>query len=376
MSEEVKEQKNENKDVKAVDNHKPEVKPGNQPRPEGTQVKPLNNYKTEGPEIRVISNHKSENPEIKPANEAPVASSEFEEVKVIRSEPTAQQNQQKGSSYFDGGLLELIGWRILAGLIIGLTLGVATPWAQCMLYSYQYKHTVYNGKRLKFDGTGGELFVNYFKWTFFTIITLGIYLIFVPIKKTKWIVSNLHYEDEPLVKGESYFDGTTLQLIGVNLLSMFLNSLSLGLLYPFTVCFKLKWINKHTIINKKKLVFSGKAINLFGKYLLWCFLTFITFGIYGFWLGIKMLKWQTKNTHIKTVGEVEQRDNSIFIAIPIGIIAIGLIVGLFLVGILSSRIEKPELPVREIYQELKDTNNNSNNTNQKQERGVVINNAY
>lgn len=264
-----------------------------------------------------IKEQKNENQEVK---EVVAAVNNFEEVKVTNNE-TAKK-QVRTDSYFDGGLLELIGWRILAFLIIGITFGIATPWAKCMLYSYQFKHTVYNGKRLKFEGTGGDLFVNYFKWIFFTIITLGIYLLFVPIKKTKWVISNLHYEDEEFVKGESFFDGSTIQLIGVNLLSGLLNLVSFGLLYPFTVCFKLRWINKHTVINKKKLVFTGKAINLFGKYILWCFLTIITLGIYGWWLEIKMLKWQSKNVHIKTVGEQEKKDNSLWIAIPIAILAI------------------------------------------------------
>ena len=264
-----------------------------------------------------IKEQKNENQEVK---EVVASVNNFEEVKVANNE-TAKK-QVRTDSYFDGGLLELIGWRILAFLIIGITFGIATPWAKCMLYSYQFKHTVYNGKRLKFEGTGGNLFVNYFKWVFFTIITLGIYLLFVPIKKTKWVVSNLHYEDEEFVKGESFFDGSTIQLIGVNLLSGLLNLVSFGLLYPFTVCFKLRWINKHTVINKKKLVFTGKAINLFGKYILWCFLTIITFGIYGWWLEIKMLKWQSKNIHIKTAGEQEKKDNSLWMAIPIAILAI------------------------------------------------------
>lgn len=264
-----------------------------------------------------IKERKNENQEVK---EVVASTNNFEEVKVANNE-TAKK-QVRTDSYFDGGLLELIGWRILAFLIIGITFGIATPWAKCMLYSYQFKHTVYNGKRLKFEGTGGDLFVNYFKWIFFTIITLGIYLLFVPIKKTKWVISNLHYEDEEFVKGESFFDGSTIQLIGVSLLSGLLNLVSFGLLYPFTVCFKLRWINKHTVINKKKLVFTGKAINLFGKYILWCFLTIITFGIYGWWLEIKMLKWQSKNIHIKTAGEQEKKDNSLWMAIPIAILAI------------------------------------------------------
>ena len=223
---------------------------------------------------------------------------EFEEIEIPKKEI-------RTDSYFDGGLLELIGWRILAILITSITFGIAAPWAQCMLYSWQYKHTVYNGKRLKFEGKGGDLFVHGFKWLFFTIITLGFYAIVIPIRKQRWIISNLHFEDEPYVKDESYFDGKTIQLIGVNILSNILTAISLGILYPFTVCYKLRWTSKHTVINKKKIVFDGKAIQLWGKYILWLFLTVITFGIYGLWLSIKMLKWQTKHIHIKTVGESE-----------------------------------------------------------------------
>lgn len=230
--------------------------------------------------------------------------------------------QVRTDSYFDGSLIELIGWKILSYLITTITLGIGAAWGQCMLYSYQIKHTVYNGKRLKFEGTGGDLFVNIFKWILLTIITLGIYAFFIPVKKTKWVISNIHFEDEQFIKEECYFDGKTIQLIGVNLLCNFLTYISFGLLYPFTVCYKLRWINKHTVINRKKIAFNGRAISLFGKYMLWCFLTLITFGIYGLWLPIKMLKWQTKHTHIKTVNEVEEKDKSLLIAIPIAIVAV------------------------------------------------------
>ena len=251
------------------------------------------------------------------------AAPQFQEVEI-------NKGPVRTDSYFDGGLLELIGWYLLCGLIIGITLGIAAPWAQCMLYKYQYKHTVYNGKRLKFEGNGGELFVQRFIWIFLSIITLGIYLFFIPVKKQQWITSNLHFEDENLVKGESYFDGKTLHLIGVNILCGILNVISFGLLFTFTRCFKLKWINKHTIINRKKLSFTGRALNLFGKYLLWVFLTLITFGIYGWWLKIKILKWETKNIHIKTVGEVEVEDNKA-LAVAIGVGVVGLLLFILVV---------------------------------------------
>ena len=245
----------------------------------------------------------------------------FEEVQIYQEVET-KKKEVRTDSYFDGGVLELIGWKILALLITGVTFGIARPWAKCMLYSWQLKHTVYNGKRLKFEGTGGDLFVNMFKWIFFTIITLGIYAFFIPIKKAKWVISNIHFEDEEYVKEESFFDGKVLQLIGINILSRIITVFSLGLLYPFAVCLKLKWINKHTVINRKKIVFDGNGLQLWGKYLLWYFLTLITFGIFSFWIPVLMLKLQTKHTHIKTVGEVEKKDKTVLFLIPIAVILV------------------------------------------------------
>ena len=258
-------------------------------------------------------------------NETKQETSEFEEVPAYQ-EVEVKEKEVRTDSYFDGGVLELIGWRLLAGIISVVTLGIGIPWAQCMLYSWRLKHTVYNGKRLKFEGTGGELFVQIFKWIFFTIITLGIYLFFVPVKKAKWILSNVHYEDENFSKDESFFDGKTLGLIGIKILTKIITILSFGLLYPFAVCIKLRWINKHSVINRKKLVFDGNGIQLWGKYLLWTFFTIITFGIFGLWLPVLAMKWETKHTHIRKVGEEDKKDKSLFIIIPILILTVAIII--------------------------------------------------
>ena len=59
----------------------------------------------------------------------------------------------KNNSYFDGGLLQLIGWKLLGGLVTTITLGICYPWAVCMVYNWETKHTVIEGRRLKFTGT-------------------------------------------------------------------------------------------------------------------------------------------------------------------------------------------------------------------------------
>lgn len=99
-------------------------------------------------------------------------------------------------SYFDGGLLQLIGWKLLGGLITMLTIGICYPWAVCMEYNWEIKHTVINGKRLRFDGTAVQLFGNWIKWLLLTIITIGIYGFWVSIAIKKWKTKHTHFVGE------------------------------------------------------------------------------------------------------------------------------------------------------------------------------------
>lgn len=100
---------------------------------------------------------------------------------------------KKEESYFDGGLLQQIGWSLLGALLTGITLGLGAPWAVCMVQSWEAKHTVIEGKRLKFTGNGAQLFGNYIKWFLLTIITLGIYGLWLGIKMKKWVVKHTEF---------------------------------------------------------------------------------------------------------------------------------------------------------------------------------------
>ena len=102
---------------------------------------------------------------------------------------------QTEKSYFDGGLLQLIGWKILGGLVTAVTLGICYPWAFCMVYRWEAKHTVINGHRLKFNGTALQLFGNWIKWLLLTIITLGIYGFWLNNKLMKWKVKHTEFAD-------------------------------------------------------------------------------------------------------------------------------------------------------------------------------------
>lgn len=93
-------------------------------------------------------------------------------------------------SYFDGGLLQLIGWKILGALITICTFGICYPWVFCMIYSWEAKHTVINGKRLQFNGTAVGLFGNWIKWLLLTFITCGIYSFWLVIALKKWKIKH------------------------------------------------------------------------------------------------------------------------------------------------------------------------------------------
>ena len=101
----------------------------------------------------------------------------------------------KEESYFDGGLLQLIGWSVLGFVITVFSFGILYPWAVVMVYGWRINHTVINGRRLQFSGTAMGLFGNWIKWLLLMIITLGIYSFWVGIALEKWRVKHTCFVD-------------------------------------------------------------------------------------------------------------------------------------------------------------------------------------
>ena len=103
--------------------------------------------------------------------------------------------EENRNSYFDGGLLQKIGWNILGLLVTIFTIGICYPWAVCMICNWETKHTVIEGKRLAFDGKAIQLFGNWIKWLLLSIITIGIYLFWVSIKMKKWVTKHTYFAE-------------------------------------------------------------------------------------------------------------------------------------------------------------------------------------
>lgn len=79
------------------------------------------------------------------------------------------------NSHFDGTVIGFIGIQIGVFLITVFTFGFGIPWAVAMKYRWVTSHSVIEGRRLRFTGSGASLAWKWFKIWALTIITLGIY---------------------------------------------------------------------------------------------------------------------------------------------------------------------------------------------------------
>ncbi len=103
---------------------------------------------------------------------------------------------EKPISNWDGGVLDTFVASLVASLIMTVTCGIGTPWAICYLWKFILSHAVIDGKRLTFDGTGGQLFGNWIKWFLLTVITCGIYGFWVYPRLFQWVASHTHTTDK------------------------------------------------------------------------------------------------------------------------------------------------------------------------------------
>lgn len=198
-------------------------------------------------------------------------------------------------SYFDGKLLGLIGRKILLVFLTIITLGLAFPWTFCMVERWMAKHTLINGKRLKFIGRGGNLFGKYLLWCFLTIITFGIFGIWFGLNLEKWRVKHLVYEDDKL----SYESEFTAH-IGEWFANCFIKSIiifsTFGLGYSLAEVRFMKWKAERTIIGGSSLVFKGLVSEMFVEHLISMALTPLTLGVYSLIFPIIILRWKVSNT--------------------------------------------------------------------------------
>lgn len=196
-------------------------------------------------------------------------------------------------SYFDGGYWAFIGYNIVVNFVTAITFGIAHPWMRCWYQKWLASHTVINGKRMTFDGKGGDLFVKYIVWLLLSYLTCGIYGLWMAVALKKWISERTHFEGEP--DNNSFFDGGVGDYFVTSILS------ALAALVPFagpawSKIIMTRWFIGHTVIDSRRLTFNGTVGDLFIKFLLWGLLTTVTCGIFAWFMPVKYIKWETEHT--------------------------------------------------------------------------------
>jgi len=204
-------------------------------------------------------------------------------------------------SIFTMGLFKMIITWIATVLFSIITLGIGLPFALCHLQRVTAKNTVINGRRMKFTGTALGLFGSWIKWLLLTVVTVGIYGLFVPLKVKKWVVEHTTFDPETpghVTKGESKFTMGFFDFFLVNIGVYVVSVFTLFLALPWAICYQQKQLAAHTYIDGYQLEFEGTGGALFGQYIKWFLLTVITLGLYSLWLGVAMKQWSVSKTII------------------------------------------------------------------------------
>jgi len=87
---------------------------------------------------------------------------------------------------FIGGAGNYIGTQLLALVITLFSGGICFPFALVLLERWKAKHASIDGRALVFTGTGWGLFGLWIKWFLLTVITFGIYSLWVGPQLQKW----------------------------------------------------------------------------------------------------------------------------------------------------------------------------------------------
>jgi len=116
---------------------------------------------------------------------------------------------------------------ILGLIILYLALFAIIPLAIHGAFRYRMSRTSWRGIRLGYRGEKKELILKFLKWTFFTVITFGIYSAWMSVNLRKYVIDHLRMGD---IEGRYSADGIDLFLL--NLKGYFLTIFTLGI-YSF-----------------------------------------------------------------------------------------------------------------------------------------------
>lgn len=97
----------------------------------------------------------------------------------------------------------------------------------------------------------------------------------------------------------STWDGGVLDTVVNAIVASLIMTFSCGIATPWAICYMMKYVIGHVIVDGHRLAFDGTGGQLFGNWIKWLLLTVITCGIYSFWVTPRLYKWIASHTHVQ-----------------------------------------------------------------------------
>ncbi|MDP4239624.1 MAG: DUF898 family protein [Bacteroidota bacterium] len=121
-------------------------------------------------------------------------------------------------------LLAYFDMPVLGAVIFYFAIIAIIPVAIHGSYRYRFSRTSWRGIRFGYRGDRTELFINYFKWAFFSNITLGIYGAWMKMKLRGYLLSNVRAGNV-----EFKYNGVGSKYLVMNIKGFLLTLITLGI---------------------------------------------------------------------------------------------------------------------------------------------------
>ncbi|HIW04329.1 MAG TPA: DUF898 domain-containing protein [Firmicutes bacterium] len=217
-------------------------------------------------------------------------------IEQVKSEKLAETDGNARGD-FDGHFLQQLGWSLLCVAVTAVTLGIAFPVTYVWMLRFQTHHTIYDGKRLSFDGNAAGLIGNWLKWLVLCIPTLFVYAFTIPKKLLVWKAKHTHFEGGIKFLGGSW-TGNAWMLVLVRAYTFLLTLLTIGFLQPIFTNIRIKYERSRTVTDGRQITYEGKGTELLLWWLLWNFLSIVTLWIYAQCRKISLNRWLARRTHL------------------------------------------------------------------------------
>lgn len=187
-----------------------------------------------------------------------------------------------------------MGYHVFAVIFLYLGFFVLVPFAVHGSMRYRMSRTSWRGIRFGYKGVRNDLLANYIKWSFLTLITLGIYGFWMQVKLQKYLISNVKVGDASFD-----FNGKVGEFVKVVLLGYLLTIITLGIYVFWWENNMRKYYIENMVIEKDdtkiELKWNATGLDMFVLLIVNSFIILFTLGIGFAWVEVRTAKFMLEN---------------------------------------------------------------------------------